>query len=330
MTSLAGRIAVHYGKPFYMNFAYYWWENGLLFANRINQTSSEVDTRYAEYRAEPGRIDRDRVDSVYAAKRFRPAATGYSLRMRLQQLWARRTSYEPLSLKNWVCRRISAAASRAAIRSLVTSLERPLDEPFVLFPLHVLPEATLLGSEPEIADQFGLIKNMSMNLPFGVRLYVKEHPAQQLGMGLDYGFYRRLSSLPNVRYLRASANLAELLQHRGCLAVAVINGTVGLEAAFMFRKPVFVFGPALYRAGGCFLKPGNFEEFGRQLLDIRRGRYTFDEEGLYAILQSIDDCVVRAPIDFTKGRNWSETALQAVPVYREFLADRLKAGLGSS
>jgi hypothetical protein len=325
MTSVAGRIARHYGKPFYMNFAYYWWEDGLLFADRMDQTSSEVDRRYAEYRANPARIDRARVESVFAEKRFRPAAAGYDLRMRLQQLLARRTSYEPLSLKNWISRRVSAAASRLAIRSFVASIERPLDEQFVLFPLHVLPEATLLGSAPEIADQFGLIKNISMNLPFSVRLYVKEHPAQQLGAGLDYGFYRRLSALPNVRYVRASANLPELLQHRGCLAVAVINGTVGLEAAFMFRKPVFVFAPALYQAGGCFLKPGSFEEFGRQILEIRSGRYVFDEEGLYAVLQAIDDCVVRASVDFTKSRNWTEMALQGAPIYREFLVRQLKA-----
>lgn len=325
MTSLAGRIAGYYGKPFYMNFAYYWWQDGLLFADRMDQTSSEVDRRYAEYRAEPARIDRKRVDAVFSAKRFHPAAVGYSLRLRLQQLWARRSSYEPLSLKNWICRRTSAAISRLAIKGLVKGIKRPLDERFVLFPLHVLPEATLLGAAPEIADQFALIKNISMNLPFGVRLYVKEHPAQQLGAGLDYGFYRRLSALPNVRYVRASANLRDMLEHRGCLAVIVINGTVGLEAAMTFRKPVFVFAPAFYRAGGCFLKPANFDEFASEMLKINRGEYAFDEEGLYAILQAMDDCVVRAPIDFSNTKNWTEMAMRSVAIYREFLLKQLAA-----
>src|SRR5207248_2167707 len=114
--------------------------------------------------------------------------------------------------------------------------------------------------EPELADQFSLLKNISMNLPFGVRLYVKEHPAQFLGNGLNYGFYRRLTALSNVRYYRADAPLKELVSHRRCLGVAVINGTVGLEAA-MNRKPVFVFGRALYGAGDCFFKPQSFDEF---------------------------------------------------------------------
>lgn len=323
MTSLAGRIAQHYKKPFFMNMAYYWWPDGLLLVDRLDQTSSEIDRRYAEYRANPALIDRAKVDSVFSEKRVRPAAVGYNLKMRLQQLFARRTSYEPFSLANWICRRLSAVVSRLAIRHWLRAEERPRDEEFVLFPLHVLPEATLLGSAPEIADQFALLKNMSMHLPFGVRLYVKEHPAQQLGFGLDYGFYRRLTSLPNVRYFKASANLHEMLTHRGCLGVAVINGTVGLEAAMTYQKPVFVFGPALYGVGDCFIKPKNFEEFFDEIQRIRRGEFEFDEQAMYAILQAFDEAVTRADVDFARSRNWTEFAICGVPILRKFISDRL-------
>lgn len=326
MTSLAGRIAQHYKKPFFMNMAYYWWPDGLLFVDRLDQTSSEIDRRYSEYRANPALIDKAKVDHVFSEKRFRPAAVGYNLKMRLQQLAARRTSYEPFSLANWICRRLSAMVSRQAIRHLLRAEERPHDEEFVLFPLHVLPEATLLGSAPEIADQFTLLKNMSMHLPYGVRLYVKEHPAQQLGFGLDYGFYRRLTSLPNVRYFKASANLHEMLTHRGCLGVAVINGTVGLEAAMTYRKPVFVFGPALYGVGDCFIKPKNYEEFFSTIQNIRAGGYKFDEEALYAVLLAFDDAVTRAGIDLAGTKNWTEFAMGGVPILRQFLVDFIARG----
>ncbi len=330
MTSLCVRIAGHYKKPFFMGMAYYWWPDGLIFADRINQTSSEIDRRYADYRADPTKIDRERMDLVYAEKRYRPVASGYDLKMRLQQLWARRTSYEPFSVTNWICRRASAMVSRLAIRHLLHAEEKPRDEEFVLFPLHVLPEATLLGSAPEIADQFSLLKNLSMHLPFGVRLYVKEHPAQQLGFGLDFGFYRRLTSLPNVRYFKASANLNELLTHKGCLGVAVINGTLGLEAAMTYRKPVFVFGSALYGAGDCFFKPKSFSEFFVQIQSIRSGEFKFDEEALYAILQALDDAVTRSDVDFSQSKNWTEVALGGVPILRQFLVNwmqREKGGL---
>src|SRR3982074_3611349 len=89
--------------------------------------------------------------------------------------------------------------SRARISLSIRFETDVLQEKFVLFPLHVTPEATLLGSVPELADQFALIKNLSMNLPVGTLLYVKERPHQQVGLGLDYGFYRRVLSLPNVK-----------------------------------------------------------------------------------------------------------------------------------
>ena len=79
---------------------------------------------------------------------------------------------------------------------LIPRHTEPRDEPFVIYPLNTSPEAALLGSYPELADQFSLIKNISMNLPYGVKLYVKEHPLAHLGLGLDFGFYRRLSALP--------------------------------------------------------------------------------------------------------------------------------------
>ena len=327
MTSLATRLARFYGKPFYMAYAYYWWSDGLFFVDRVDQTSSDVDRRYRHYRQHPEEIDRARVDSIFSQKRATlqfPGRGIYPLGLRLRQLWARRKSYEPISWSHWICRRISALASRVGIRLFIPQHRALYDEDFILFPLHVSPEATLLGSEPELADQFSLIKNISMNLPFGVRLYVKEHPAQFLGHGLDYDFYRRLTALPNVRYYRGDAALKELMSHRRCLGVAVINGTVGLEAA-MNRKPVFVFGRALYGAGDCFFKPKSFEEFYSHVQKLRYEGHVFDEQALYAILQSLDDAVVHADIDISRFKSWTEMALSSDAIYRAFLIKCLAA-----
>jgi hypothetical protein len=330
MTSLIGRIAGYYQKSFYMGFIYYWWADGMHFVDRIDQTSTDIDERYLAYMANREKIDRKRIDRVFADKKIRPAGDKYPMKMRVQQFLARRHSYEPPSIKNLVCRIVSTRVSRFAIRTMVRGLDRALDEEFLLFPLHVMPEATLLGSAPEIADQFNLIKNISMNLPFGVRLYVKEHPSQPIGNSLDYGFYRRLCALPNVRYIAASADLGKLLADRRCIGAAVINGTVGLEAAFHHRKPVFVFAPALYSAGGCFIKPKNFAEFYDEVQKIRSGAYRFDEDALYAILQAIDDSVVRAPVDLAQSNTWSEMVIAANPIYRQLIVNclqRVEAGV---
>ena len=145
------------------------------------------------------------MQNVFANKqtmRQFPRGGVYPFKLRLQQLRVRSKPYEPTSWKHLACRRVGAIAPKALIRLLISVHKAALDEEFVLFPLHVSPEATLLGSHAELVDQFGLIKNISVNLPFGVRLYVKEHPAQSVGYGLDYGFCRRLTSLPNACYFK--------------------------------------------------------------------------------------------------------------------------------
>src|SRR5207245_461950 len=150
-------------------------------------------------------LDRAMLDSFYGRKVLQPNfPNNYTFRSRIAQVINRSKSYEPISIKNWILRRLAWLTSKLRIK-LFLSFERELiSDKFVLFPLHVTPEASLLGSAPELADQFSLIKNLSMNLPAGVFLYVKEHPYQQMGLGLEYGFYRRLQSLPNVRLYDAS------------------------------------------------------------------------------------------------------------------------------
>ena len=306
LTSVAGRIAKHYGKKFCMVFMYYWFGNGFLLADRLDQTSSVVDDKYRGYRQGGGKLDRAALDDFYSRRAIQPSfQTNYTVRARVAQCLNRMNSYEPLSAKNWVLRRMAREISKLQIRWLVSFESRAKEEPFVLFPLHVTPEAALLGSAPELADQFSLIKNLSMNLPAGVFLYVKQHPFQPVGLGLDYTFYKRLKSLPNVRLYGTAVTAESLYSRPNCLAVAVIAGTVGLEAALK-RKPVFVFGRPIYYQADCFIKPQSFDGFFLTLKQIMRGDYHFDEEALYAILQALKDSVVMADVDFAKAGNWYE------------------------
>lgn len=313
--SLAGRIASHYMKPFRMFFLYYWWQDGMLFVDRMDQTSSEVDRNYQYYYDNPMLCDHQKLDEVFAEKKstFQFADTiSYPLLMRVRQVLNKQKSFDPPSLKNWLIRRVGRVWSKALILAIIRRELIPHDDFFVLFPLHVTPESSLLGSTPELADQFGLIKNISMNLPYGVKLYVKEHPHAEFGLGLDYYFYRRLTALPNVRIIRGNARLERFLEHPQCLAVAVINGTLALDAV-MKRKPVFVFGRAYYGVADCFLKPSNFEEFCSQLLSIQRGEFKFNERALYAILKALDTSIVRADVNFQACRSIAELVMTCIP-----------------
>jgi hypothetical protein len=325
LTSAMRYAAIAYGKEFRMAHVYYWWVDGLFFVDRIDQSSSEVDERYAYYRAHPQAIDRARMDEVFRGKRYKPKPGVLPFRMRLQQLMARFRSYEPLSLRHWLCRRAAALVSRNLLRMLLPGEKAPRPgEEFILYPLQISPEASLLGAVPEQADQFSLLKNLSMNLPYGVKLYVKEHPGQQMGYALDYGFYRRLTSLPNVRYLRKETSLSDLIGGENCRGVIIVTGTLGLETAIHYRKPVFLFGPALYGAADCFYKPESFTDFYQQVQAIRRGEFIFDEDALYAELQALDDTVVRANVDMSQAKDWVDTALSNGPIFREFLLRSLR------
>jgi hypothetical protein len=324
LPSLAGRIAAHYGKPFNMILQHYWWSDGIFFVDRMDLTSSEVDRNYRYSYANPDICDRDKLNTLFKAKKTLYAFSSgemFSLSMRARVVLNRSRSYEPPSLRNWIVRRISRAWSATLIRTLIVRHVEATDDPFVLYPLHTSPEAALLGSYPELADQFGLIKNISMNLPYGVKLYVKEHPLGDLGAGLDYDFYRRLSALPNVRIIRGTTRLDQLLEHPRFLAVVMLTGTVGLDAAIK-RKPAFLFGRAIYGVADCFFKPSSFEEFHTQLLRIMRGEYKFDEQALYAILNALDMSVVRADVDFLTARDAPSLLMRFPPIWRRYVDSR--------
>lgn len=322
--SLAGQIADYYSKPFKMILQHYWWNDGAFFIDRTDLTSSEIDAKYQHYYANSALCDRQRLDEVFRQKKTLygfSSSEMYTLSMRLRTVLNRQKSYEPPSIRNWVERRFSRAWSATLIRSLIRRRTEAEDESFVLYPLHISPEAALLGTSPELADQFGLIKNMSMNLPYGVQLYVKEHPYADLGGGIDYEFYRRLNTLPNVSVFHSSAALDKLMDHPGCVAIAVINGTLGLDAAIK-RMPVFVFGRPLYGEAACFLKPSTFDEFGRQVAAIQRGEFHFDVRALYAMLNALDSSIVHADVDFGACRTSAELVMTFPRIWRRYLESR--------
>ena len=199
----------------------------------------------------------------------------------------------------------------------------PVDrEKYVYFPLHVAPEAVLLGSTPEHADQFGLIKNISMNLPWGVKLYVKDHPDQQLGLMMNYDFYKKLLVLPNVRYFPPSVSSESLIVPENCLAVAVINGTVGLEAA-MYQKPTYVFGNAVYKVADCFIKPVDFEEFSMHLLKVLKGKFEFNQKALDSMLMALISTIFRHAVDFGQFETWEERSFASFPMHEDYIKSHL-------
>ena len=125
------------------------------------------------------------------------------------------------------------------------------DERYVLYPLHFQPEATTLVLAPYYLNQLALIEDLAKSLPAGHRLYVKEHMVSRGRWPLS--FYEDIRRVPGVRLLSPAEDAAALI--RGASAVAVVTGTMGLEA-LLLDKPAVTFGhifynlyPLTYRGG---------------------------------------------------------------------------------
>jgi hypothetical protein len=322
--SITGPIAKHYKKEFIMFLPHYWWNDGALPLDRMDQTSSIIDKEYKYYYANQSLCNREYLDSIFRQKKTLyviKKSRMYSFKDRIAVFRNRLNSYEPISLRHWIGRRFSKVASSFFIKTFIArKSDAGANESFLVYPLQTSPEASLLGTSPEGADQFTIIKNVSMNLPYGVKLYVKEHPFDTVGAGLNYDFYRKLTVLPNVRIIKGDSSMSDLMDHPNFLALVSLNGTSIIEAAFK-RRPVFIFGRSFYGLADCFIKPANFEEFYSKLLTIIQGNYKFNDGALYAMLMALDKSVVRADVNMVVD-NSTDLLTQLPQIWASYVISR--------
>ena len=124
-------------------------------------------------------------------------------------------------------------------RKYVLKLSNPFEqavagEKYVLFPLHLQPEASTIIMAPEYVDQEVFVKNASRSIPLGYYLYVKEHPNM---LGKRPGnYYAKLKENFNVRLIDPSADNRKIID--GAELILNLTGTAGLEGALMKKKVI--------------------------------------------------------------------------------------------
>jgi hypothetical protein len=317
--SLGGRIFKSKGKLYYSIHISYWHSNGIMFFDGIDWTSSHINDYYKKYIAAPELIDRHRLDQIYQSKKTLFRERLPQRLVRIKTILNRVNSYNPPSIKNWLSRKVSLLISSIHIKLFAKRLSIIPSEKFVLFPLHVTPEASLLGTTPELADQFSLIKNISMNLPWGIKLYVKEHPHSLIGGGLDYSFYKKVVSLLNVEIIKYNVPLDDLVKSKNLVCLMGLSGTACLEAALL-RKPVIIFGNPYFKIADCFIKISAFDELHTVITNLVKSPRNDTETHLYSILAAIDASVVVAEkVDFTKCKTTLDMAMSYNPIIRKFI-----------
>ncbi|HEB9428535.1 TPA: hypothetical protein RZK49_000902 [Campylobacter coli] len=130
------------------------------------------------------------------------------------------------------------------------SVQPKWDEKFIYFPLHLEPEASVMN-RTTLSSQLFIIELISVLLPRGWKIYVKEHPHQFFIYeryishinNIDYfrglRFYEALENFENVRIINISANSSKLIQYSQ--AICGIGSTSQIEAIYN-QKPVLNFG----------------------------------------------------------------------------------------
>jgi hypothetical protein len=136
---------------------------------------------------------------------------------------------------------------------------------YFVFPLQMKPESSTSVWARHFVDEISLIKNIAFNLPFGTKLYVKEHFVN-LG-NLPFDVYRELKRIPNVRLVHPLEPNKPLLQHSQ--GVITLTSTMGFEA-LMMGKPVVAFGDIFYKKHPLCISVKSFENLHAVFADIRK------------------------------------------------------------
>ncbi|MGH8856250.1 MAG: hypothetical protein ACREWI_18445, partial [Telluria sp.] len=185
----------------------------------------------------------------------------------------------------------------------------PAGAPFVYFPLHLQPEASTSAMGGVFVDQYFAVELLARALPDGWTLVVKEHPAQYFAKR-EYGFYKRIGRIKNVRLVSRSIDTYALIDQ--CRAVASITGTAGWEALFT-DKPVLVLGNAIYRGAPGTVSVDDPAELAARLAEIAQGEYPRrSSEDLERFLAAIGQCSHEGVVDTVYLRDSDLTVQRAI------------------
>ena len=134
-----------------------------------------------------------------------------------------------------------------------------LSAKYIYYPLHVPHDVQLTSRSRPYYFQEGLIEYLCREIPYGYKLYIKEHPAS-IG-GHQYGLMKTLlKQYQNLSLIHPETNSFKLIQNAAL--VVTVNSKVGFEA-IMQRKKVVVVGDAFYKKNGVTFDLENISEVGK-------------------------------------------------------------------
>jgi Capsule polysaccharide biosynthesis protein len=176
------------------------------------------------------------------------------------------------------------------------------ESPFILFLMHLQPEASTASQASRWVDQERVIEQIAINAPAGIRIVVKENPQCYGWRGKRY--YHALTSLPNVHLCHPQVPTLPLI--RRAEALVTITGSAGVEAILQGTR-VAVLGRPFYSEFPGVRRLDSPEQIFAELADPswRPEAYDGDREMfIAAYLQS-----VHALGEVEPGRKWPAPAV---------------------
>tara|TARA_Y100001935_G_scaffold246347_1_gene240922 strand:- start:485 stop:1789 length:1305 start_codon:yes stop_codon:yes gene_type:complete len=161
--------------------------------------------------------------------------------------------------------------SNNRLSSLFSNVNK--NDKYALFFLHYEPDLSTLVWAPYFKNQIELIKKISFSLPYGMHLYVKEHPLMKDKRKFNY--LQEIHKIPQVKLINSVIDSKKLIRHSDF--IVTITGTVGWEAIIL-QKPVIVFGNVFYESYPGIIKFENWTFISKYIKQARDFKIIKDAE----------------------------------------------------
>jgi hypothetical protein len=172
---------------------------------------------------------------------------------------------------------LNALAHRAADPYWVPP--QPPPRPYVLFPLHRQPEASIDVLGARFSNQLELVKTLARTLPATHDLYVKEHPNGRGDRTPE--MLRELRAIPSVRLVDPKVSTFALAETADL--TITISGTASYEAALL-RRPAATIANMFY---GAICVANELNPYVDSLADLLAHHTLVDDDRVVEFLANV-------------------------------------------
>lgn len=156
----------------------------------------------------------------------------------------------------WVVKYSSIKLVRRLFLSFYYTSEINPGDKYIYYPFHVPYDVQLTSRSRLFYIQEGLVEYLSRVIPYGYKLYVKEHPAS-IGGHSFWVLRSMLGQYKNIELIHPRFNSFDLIKNAAL--VVTVNSKVGFEALMQNRKVVVV-GDVFYKNKGVTYDVDNLND----------------------------------------------------------------------